>query len=306
MTSAPSAFIDPWKIGPTVVSEIGFFEDPLTVTNPVGPEADSVSVKLFDYDCVSETIFSSVSLSDISLSDGTATYDVIFDTESFGSDSAVTFTGDAKSTGNVKFCTRVTATEGTDLDVTFRETNFELEFSMTDNEFAVGPITIEENDKDEFETDVEDEFILEACQCVDQTCVDPLLPSVVLQNTPLVFCVYVTHGDTGVADTVDISNIDVTIEAGEISYQPVTMGSETWDPNALTVVNSFGSKVEVISNLITDFFTEGFTSVDVSGNAFLVFVEGSARLDMEGFGMVVDIEGKPEIGCVEKLLKKFF
>jgi hypothetical protein len=118
--------------------------------------------------------------------------------------------------------------------------------------------------------------------------------------------VYVTHGDTGVADTVDISNIDVTIEAGEISYQPVTMGSETWDPNALTVVNSFGSKVEVISNLITDFFTEGFTSVDVSGNAFLVFVEGSARLDMEGFGMVVDIEGKPEIGCVEKLLKKFF
>jgi len=309
MTSAPSSFVDPWKVGLTAVTEYGFFEDPLIVTNPIGPEADSVILELFDHNC--ENIImsgpsSAVSVSDIILSDGEATYNVNFDTEDFGIDSVVTFTGDEKSTGNVKFCTRVTSVEGTDLKVAFRETNFELDFNMTDNQFQVGPITIEENDKDEFETEVQDEFLLQACQCIDQTCVDPLLPSVVFQNTPLIFCVYVTHDDTGVAETVEISNIDVLIEADDINYQPVTMGSETWDPNALTVVNSFGSKVEVITNLITDFFTEGKTSIDVSGNAFLVFVEGSARLEMSGFGMVVDIEGEAQEGCIQKLVQRFF
>jgi hypothetical protein len=317
MTSSPSLFITPWMVGPSEIVSIGFFEDPLVVTNPIGPEADSVELLLFEDDCETEIVgddSSAVYVSGITLEGGASSYSVTFDTGNFATNEGIVeFSGDGGSTGIVKFCTRVTSYEE-ELKASFFESVFKLNFDMTDNEFELLGVGIEENEKDEIVTDLQSEFTVNACNgCEDFIC--SLDAQLVNQNEALTFCIYPSHSDMTVSATVEISNFDAIISAGDpeennyVEFVSVSMGSTAWESSPITTVSenyfTTGHIVSVSTPLLAEFFTSDFTQVNVNGNAFLEFIVAKAgRNELVSWGMVQPIATGVTSGCIENLIKK--
>ena len=260
-----------WFIDEAVTTDITSFSEPLAVEYGIGPSADAVEFELYDYDCemlkdkTSMTAAVTIENEDYDAGDPSASYDVVFDTGLFATDTGM-LVEDNGSSGSVKFCVRAISYEGT-LDVAFRDTKFKLDYNMSDIGYElIEEFVISANDADTVvEDDVGTGFSVDVCQCADYLCAT----SAVQQNTPLVFCLFPSHTNSDAQKSVWISNFSATITAGDITYQPVTTGSMTYQFNDLTEVTVNMSETVMVSTLLlAGFYAGDVEQVDLGGLAF--------------------------------------
>jgi len=219
--------------------------------------------------------------------------------------------GVGNAVGSAKCCIRVSSYESDTFDswtqAFFRETNYILKFNMTDNDVKLTNVVVSENDADTFTTQVEDEFFVEAYQCDNFARVTT--PLAIQQNEQLIVCLKPSHPDN--LDVVHITNFNLAISAGVINtdgyinYDAVTFGTTTWFTNTpLTTVKTQGKIIMIIAPVIAQFFIQGYTTIDVTGNAFLEFDSGKHAAPVSTFyRMTAGLDVEVETGCFSLLLK---
>jgi len=214
------------------------------------------------------------------------------------------------SIGDVKFCTRVSTWEGS-IEVAFRETNFILSYDLTNNNFALNNIQIEENDPDSFITDVDTDFSVIAYQCSNylQTTSHTLQ-----QDENLVICLEPSHPG-GMAHVVHISNFNIKMYAGSaatgdyVEYNPVWFSTGGWTSDSLTAVSEQPDPADIImisTPVIAQFFIQSHIQINVSGNCFLEFDSAKeARAPVfVGYDMQFAVVDGREEGCLVGLIRR--
>jgi len=306
-TSAPTKQITPWAIDEGIVEPITTFTERLGVSYAVGTEADDVVFTLFNEGCEIEPSDLSNSALDLipsEFADGVASYDIEFITSNFANDSAGFVTSEG-SIGSVKFCVRATSYEDV-ISVAFRDTEFVLTYDLRDLTYEVIDIEIDAEDPDVgLDTQLGDLFVIAACQCEEYACED----YAVEQNSPLVFCLWAETLDEEKAENVVVSNFNTRIFAGEggdaIEYMPVEIGTNTYNPNDLTVVTVDIDETVMISTiLIAAFYSSGFPTVNIDGFVFLEFASASGARAFEEYGLEIDLVGASQLGCIAALIER--
>jgi len=299
-SAAPTSHITPWLVGPTVVTKVdpsvalsgtasggdSFFDDALNVTNTIGSKvAADVLVELFDFQCVNakgkEVATSAVQITYEVNDPDDFWFMVQIDQSNIGDDTeGFVFLDNTdgptgNSTGSVKFCTRVSTCEGS-VQIAFRETNYVLRFDLTENNFDISDIDIEENVPDSFITDVETDFSVEVYQCANY---EQVSPHTLDQDENLVICLEPSHsGD--LASVVHISNFNIKMEAGSVAnedlveYNPVWFSTGGWESDSLTAVSEEADPNDIImisTPVVAQFFIQSHTDISISGNCFLEF-----------------------------------
>lgn len=299
-------------VGPT-----GLFEGALRVKHGLGVSvpANMAFVELFDTDCLNQKPKSglAVYLPETGSNQGGGIdffYDIAFN-HSLITDNVGGFFNfsEGGSVGIASFCTRVLLNGTTNngiIPMFFRESNIAAGFNLTNRDFTITDVTIEEAGiVDNNITDTGPAYFISSCLCDDDfACIDPT--SAVLQNTPLVFCIEPSHPSD--RDNVRITNFNLNIAAGDINYSPVWYGVDGWENNVVTIVEESGKIVRTSTLLIQDFYLEDYQTVDLSGNAFLEFDEVSSdrARDFYAFGMLVILGTPQRIGCIAKLIADVF
>lgn len=319
-TPPPTSSITPWLVGPAVVSQAGgsnYFDGNLAISHVLGASVtDPVVVKLFDTGCINEESDPTAVVSTLATSQSgiSYSYQVSIDQSKIGDDATGSATyvkcapgaNSACSVGNIQFCTRVSTYHGS-IEVAFVETNFDLAFNLTDNDFNLGSIGITENQPDSFITDVDTDFTVDACQCADHACV---APETIEQDTSLVMCLYAEHPTPGMASNVRISNFNIDVQdaagASNFVYQPVTFGTNQWVTDGLTVVDvGTNDYVMITTPIVAQFFIQNVASIDVTGNAFLEFKsQKEGRQVFAEYGMVIGLGAGVgvDLGCFANLV----
>jgi len=301
--------IEPWCVKAPEVSPISDFSSGLDVTYGVGPQADAITFDLFNTGCEIEQPINSMTAA-INLTpkaytagDAETGYAIDFLIGNFASDTGG-FVDQVASTGEVNFCVRVTSYEG-ELDVSFRDSEFSLAYSLEDNTYSVIGVAIEADAADEVtDTDVGTGFTVSSCQCADFACATV----VVEQRDPLVICLMAEHDDDTAQASVVISNFNMRVFGGvggdAMEYNPVAIGATTWDANDITIVNVSQDEVVMVSTLlISSFYSSGLAEVNVDGFAFLEFASASGARVFEEYGVIVEIGAEAQEGCIAALFK---
>lgn len=304
----------PWQVQAAQVALSGgnYFDGALAVTNAIGDSvSDDVQVKLFHKDCVTEDT-SGAGVVTIAVTDATPAsfgYSVNIDQSLIGADSDYsTCDGNANvwcSEGTIDFCTRVSTFSGS-TEIFFRETIFQLAYTLTDNAISLDNVAISENTVDSFLTDVDTAFIVESCQCDSESqCITT--PPDVNQDTSLVMCIYPEHeSDSNLNNIVTITNFDLTISGGSVSYNPVAFGTSTWDPDTLTSVVPDNNTIKITTPITAQFFIQNVQTVSVGGNAFLEFMSAKGGAPMFGaYTLDIGLVAGPEAGCLQGLVARF-
>ena len=117
----------------------------------------------------------------------------------------------------------------------------------------------------------------------------------------------------GMANVVAITNFDIVMAAGSVTYSPVWFSTGHWESDSLTEIHGPNPDgvVMISAPVIAQFFIQGHTTIDVSGNVFLEFVSGKGRPnEFAGYNMVFGIiSDEPALECFNRLTKtmqKFF
>jgi len=284
----------------------------LTVSNEIGQSvaAGGVQVTLLDYDCVQNKSSTGLEVelfnTDYTNTSLPLTYNIELNQELVDTSPGgfVNFTTVDKSTGNVLFCTRVSTYQG-DIEVSFRESRFDLSFDLTNNTLSLINIGVDELDLDVFSTDVDDTFAVSACQCdTGFNCLST--PLSITTGDSLLVCLTPTSDND--ASIVEITNFNLRMSSDSVTYDPVIFGTVTWAEDILTAISldSGSNKIMINAPVIAQFFIQDKTAIDVSGNAFLEFA-GSLKerqMTISTFGLTValekDEEGMP--GCLQWLI----
>ena len=305
---------DPWVIG-DVSFQASQTENKIHLSHPVGGSPDAMNVSLFDLNCINEVNDSAVAIP-YEQFDQTARsfdYDIKINTTEIGKSNLVTFdnstvgTGDSK--GSINFCTRVVTTyTGKSFDVSFRETNFQMNFDLTNNDFtafSLDDISISENDAEDFDTDVNTTFSVSAYLCDDA--LSPLpISTVYQQNEALKICL------TPSSSFVEISNFEMKMTSTDgYTYNPVSYGNQVYAPNTLTTVveDPSGSTdtLKVTTAIVANMFLGGGSSVDITGNAFLMFKSAKATSNTQfvpfKLKVMIKVDELQEGGCFVKLFQ---
>lgn len=322
-TSAPTSHVEPWIVGPSVMTIVAdpnnIYNSMIDVGNSIGVRVkpNSVKVQLFDENCENEKNKTGLSIVVVE-TDGPNlgfgddfSYQLGVDPTNIGGNPGglVTFTGvgnEGNSKGRIKFCTRVSSFESS-IAVSFRETNFDIGFDLTQNTFSLGDILMQETGPDFISTDVATSFQVAACQCKnDFSCYAPNPDPIISQNQNLVICIRPTGPN---ASAVHVSNFNLIMSAGSITYSPVGFGPITWNPNAMTdvTVSGDGDIVKISTSVVADFYINDHTSLQVAGNAFLNFDAGKdtdRNPIYSEFSMSVDVENVDGSGCFQTIMKE--
>jgi len=320
-TAFPTTYITPFLVGQTAYTLSGsnsYFDGSLDLTNPIGSRANlnNVAVQLFDFSCqntkdnTKSTNAVTISSTDTSQVQSFG-YSVNIDQSNIGDDTGGFVVPTGPSTGDVKFCTRVSTWEGS-IEVAFRETNFILSYNLTENNFALTNTQIQENDPDSFITDVDTDFSVLAYQCNNY--VEVTTPPALEQDENLVLCLAPAHGGS-MAHVVHISNFNLKIYAGSattndyVEYNPVWFSTNGWASNSITDVKEKPDPEDVImisTPVIAQFFIQGHTTIKLSGNCFLEFdstKEAQAPV-IAAYGMEFGVEMGAGEGCFVALMRK--
>ena len=312
---------NPWLVGPTTYSLNGnnnYFDGYLGVSNAIGSKANvnNVVVQLYDSNCVSKKDnMNSTNAVTIFATDTTQVqsfgYSVNISQSNIGDDTGGFIFPTGPSTGDVKFCTRVSTWEGS-IEVAFRETNFILSFDLTKNTFDLKNIQIKQNNPDSFITDVDTAFSVLVYRCNNYAKVAS--PDPLKQDENLVVCLEPTH-EGNMAHVVHISNFNLKIFAGSlgngnyVEYNPVWFSTGGWDHDSLTSVSEQADPADVImisTPVIAQFFIQGHTTISVSGNCFFEFdsaKEARAPVFVD-YDMQFDVIDIVEVACLDALLKR--
>ena len=324
-TTSPTTNITPWLVGPasyTLKGGNNYFDGYLGVSNPVGSKVDlnNVVVELFDFNCVNEKedMDYSNAVTIIEKNIGPSPnfrYKISISQSNIGDDTGGFVFATGASTGDVKFCTRVSTYEGS-IVVAFRETNFVLSYNLTNNNFSLDDIQIRENAPDSFITDVDTQYYVDIYQC--NNFIETTPAPQIQQDENLVICLEPQHLDN-MAHVVHISNFNIKIFAGStatndyVEYNPVSFGTDGWNHDPLTIVSKqpSGDVIMISTPVIAQFFIQGHTDINVSGNCFLEF--DSMKVDLApvfiGYDMqfgVIDIVEETCLGALMKRIRSMF
>lgn len=274
-------------------------------------------VKLFDLNCENEKNKTGTSVVLIetdgpNLGQGDSfSYHLGLDQTKIGGNAGglVTFTGvgsEGKSKGRIKFCTRVSSYES-NIEVSFRESNFDIGFDLTNNIFSLGNVSIQENSPDTFQSNVQSSFQVAACQCkLDFSCYSTGTNPTIQQDDSLTICLQPTGPN---AEVVHISNFNIIMSAGSYTYSPVGLGPGSWNSDALTLVSTNGSDdiVKIVTPVVAQFFIQGHDSLDVTGNAFLEYDSSKGETGQgpvyAGFRLSINMFVNNGTGCFQSLFK---
>ena len=319
-TVSPTTHITPWLVGPSTYTLNGgnnYFDGYLGVSNPIGSKANlnNVVVQLFDFNCLNQKDnMNSTNAVTIFATDTTQAqtfgYSVNISQSNIGDDTGGFFFPTGPSTGDVKFCTRVSTWEGS-VEVAFRETNFILSYDLTNNTFALSNILIQENNPDSFITDVDTDFSVLVYQCNNYL---QTTPHTLLQDENLVICLEPFHPG-GMAHVVHISNFNIKMFAGTVGsptyveYNPVWFSTGGWNHDSLTSVSEQPDPADIImisTPVIAQFFIQSHTSISLSGNCFLEFDSNKdAKAPVfVGFDMTFGVVEAAEEGCLVSLIRR--
>jgi len=281
--------------------KIGIFK----VTNEIGVSSNTVEIDLLDEDCAAVLNMTGhgVELYNENFTSSPFVYNISLDnflSDDYTNAGLVSFTGNestGNATGEFRFCTRVSTREDTML-VAFRETKFNIGFDMTDNEFTVDDIGILDNNLDNFETLIDPVAVI-ACQCEDEfVCFSAGDEPGINQDMALEVCLYPSFENTF------ISNFELVLKSPDslIEYRPVEFGTSGWEPTVLTKVEERDNQVKTTTVVISDFYTSGYESLNVTGNALVEF-DVAKTSPVVGFEMVIGLSPAPFTGCVASLFK---
>jgi len=173
------------------------------------------------------------------------------------------------SKGSIKFCIKVETLLGT-TSVTFRKTNVDLSYDLTDNSFEVAGNTISANEIGKEETEVTTKYGVEACICTENfDCETSTEDKVFEQNKLIHICVYPNN----TSELTQISNFDMKFEQNQTTTYTAVRITESGSvaTAGLSYIEGDGDKYLVTSRLITALFEGGKISFDVVGNAQLKF-----------------------------------
>jgi len=318
-TPSPTNNIKIWEVGPSTYSLEGgnnHYDGYLEVQNQIGSSVTKdVTVQLFDYNCINgkdnKNSTNAVTIFHVDPSPSTFDYSLNISQANIGDDTGGFVFSTGPSTGDLKFCTRVSTWEGS-VQVAFRETNFILRFNLALNMFSLYNIQIEENDSDSFVTEVNTTFSIDVYQCdnfVETT------SHAIEQNENLVICLEPTHPD-GKANVVHISNFNIKIFAGSstssnyVEYNPVWFSTSGWVNNAITTVSerpNVDNIIMISTPVIAQFFVQDHTLIRVAGNCFLEFNSAKEHVAPQfvQYGIEVGLEGAMAgKGCLKSLISK--
>lgn len=273
-SSSPVSLLQPWSIGESKITVVGdnAFYGKLMVQNEIGSSVDlsNVVVELFDFNCENSKDSSSleISLESNDFNSSPHQYNITIHLDRIGSSPGgfVQYATDNQSIGSIKFCTRI-STYYNDIQVRYRETNVDLNFDLTGNQFLLSNLKYDGMVIPEYASNVNLETEVKACQCDHNfACYSSNSMHAISQDENLVLCLEPTD-----ASTLEISNFNLELSDGAFMYRPVSLGSTTWQADSLTNVSSMGKRIKVSTPIVAHFFTQNNPSIDVSGSVQFIF-----------------------------------
>jgi len=325
-TVSPAPTARSWLVGRATDHGVrngdDIFDGLLTIGHDIGftVKPNHTQVELYDHNCVTlkNSTGLAVYIGDLGSNIGYGAkffYDIGIDKTKLGDNEGnfVTYLDTdlyGNSIGSICLCTRVSTYESETYsgmtEVFFRETNFIINFNMTQNSFDINSVAIDDNDPDGFNTDVSTAFRVNAYQC--NQFVPVSTPHSISQDENVVICIEPFHPNG--LDVVHISNFNLLISAGTIntsgyiSYDAVSFGASGWDAQVLTNVQESGKIKMISAPVVASFFIQGKTSIDVTGNVFLELDASKEAPPMNSFfTATIGLElGVVEGGCFHSLL----
>ena len=233
-----------------------------------------------------------------------------------GNNAIVTFTENSK--GSIEFCARVETVvddlNNEEVIVSFKETNFNVNFDLSNVSFNGLTTDIVEEGVGIVEQQVYDIITVSACLCTDSTFTCTAAENIVAadQNTFINVCLKAS------ATSADITNFSLELTNSEVpdfSYDPVKFGTDGWVHDQLTeITTGVDGSIGVVRSkvwLVAGLFDSGNT-VSISGNAFLTFKStGLARMmDFYGYEMEIPIikteSNEDCAGFFQQIINLFF
>lgn len=269
-------FLSRYTIGKTVID----YTDPqiysngtITASNTVGESFDnfSVGVKLYSFGCESEMSKTGleIELSNVTefvigedyqwriqvvpdkLHDSPGSMVDFYDSDDYD---------DQKEAGRIRFCAMVSSWLN-NLQIGYRENNIEIEFEITDEEFSVTNLYLDEDSPLHF-------VYVDICVCEAFECIDSYQP--IVENDNFEVCLTPTSpmGDSRITNfNMQLSNADDNTP----ECVPVSYGIVSWDPDPLTTVmtDTESSTIMINTLLESKVVTDITNNIYVKGNAVI-------------------------------------
>ena len=208
-----------------------------------------------------------------------------------------------ESTGSINFCIKIKGqmeiTKDESVSVSFRKTNFRLEYDLTRNTFSVTNNNILADTVEETNTIVDTEYKVVAFRCgTGSSDFDDAEPGTINQNELVGICLKPTA-----PAVVKISTLDMFFqEQNNTVYTAATI--KPVGPVSQHSVSSDGQTQRIVSRLVSKLFENGRDKFDVSGNAYLQFVSSRRMLEdilestvgESSFSLIMKIEKVAGVG----------
>mmetsp|Transcript_8532 Transcript_8532/g.18776 ORF Transcript_8532/g.18776 Transcript_8532/m.18776 type:complete len:452 (+) Transcript_8532:258-1613(+) len=262
-----------WGIGtPSMIYTSG---DELQFRYKVGSSASKILFSLHTRNCTTPLDENDVlGILSTEVEDGYLEANVLLDKSKIN-DSPLTekIAGKGDSAGTVRFCAKAQLLTEDNLSVSWLKSNFDLNFDLSDNSFAVGGNTLVEFDIDTQAEDIITDYTVEACRCErDSTECISGIPPPLQQNGVIFICLYPT------SDDVFISNFEMDfIQDDSLVMSAVSFGTVSPVANTLAAILGDGTRYMVASRLISQLFQSPSDTFNVTGSAYLEFKGLSTR-----------------------------
>ena len=193
-----------------------------------------------------------------------------------GTNNIITFTDESK--GSIEFCARVETVvddlNNEEVIVSFKKTNFNVNFDLSNASFTGIVAGVVEEDVVTLDQAVDDIITVSACLCDESTfvCIPPEELTAFEQNSFLNLCLKPS------ASSAEITNFHLELHnyECEFKYNPVTFGPDGWVEDQLTECDAGydeSTNTDVVLSkvlLVAGLFEKG-NFVNVLGNTFLSF-----------------------------------
>lgn len=205
------------------------------------------------------------------------------------------------SKGSIAFCARVETVvddlNNNEVIVSFKETNYNVTFDLSNTTFSGLSTDIVAETVDTVDEQVDGIITVSACLCTNSTysCTPPGDITAAAQNTFINVCLKASATSTNITNfSLELTNSQVP----DFSYDPVKFGTDSWEHDTLTEVTAGvdgDDSFDVVRSklwLVAGLFDQGNT-VNISGNAFLTFKDTGLTRMMKFYEYAMEIQIDP-------------
>lgn len=189
------------------------------------------------------------------------TYGLFLDQTKLGSSDTVNFDDASNSSGTISYCTKLITKTSSNLEVGSKKLKFNIRFDLSDLEFTLDDINIQEEDGEEINLDIE--FSASACECnVLFECVSDVY---IQSDSAPEFRVCITPS----GENIFVSNMELILESNSYEYQPVSLGESGPIVDPITSLSQSNTVMMVTTRIVTELFNGDDSFITVKGMAFL-------------------------------------